>query len=147
MWIIEDRMRVTYRKANNKDYWEKRWFDIPSDAPMENENKYPLKYAKLTVNSHDGKILEAGCGAGRILSYLYYKNYDVVGIDFIESAIKKIKIKYKDINAEVSDISNTNFDDNSFDTILAFGLYHNFEIENQGRENHSLPERIPSRQQ
>ena len=96
---------------------------------MLNQESYPLKYAinAIKYNEKNQKILGAGCGAGRILSYLYYENYDVVGIDFIESAIKKIK--YKDIKAEVSDIINTNFDDNSFDTILVFGLYHNFEIE------------------
>ena len=41
-------MRVTYRKANNKDYWTKRWADIPADQPMQNHNAYPLKYAELT---------------------------------------------------------------------------------------------------
>ena len=124
-------MRKTFRSNNNKDYWQDRWNSIDADEVMLNKESYPLKYAinAIKYNEKNQKILEAGCGAGRILSYLYYKNYDVVGIDFIESAIKKIKIKYKDIKAEVSDIINTNFDDNSFDTILAFGLYHNFEIE------------------
>jgi len=42
-------LRVTYRNANNKDYWTKRWADIPADNPMENLNVYPLKYAEMTV--------------------------------------------------------------------------------------------------
>ncbi len=57
-------MRITYRNANNKDYWAKRWGDIPADSPMENADAYPLKYAQMTVKDKSGKILEAGCGAG-----------------------------------------------------------------------------------
>jgi len=59
-------MRITYRDRNNKNYWTKRWIDIEADEPMNNENKYPLKYSKLTVKDKNKIILEAGCGAGRI---------------------------------------------------------------------------------
>src|SRR5262245_595033 len=68
---LREPMRVTYRKANNKDYWTKRWADIPADQPMQNHNAYPLKYAELTVTAKDRPILEAGCGAGRILRYYH----------------------------------------------------------------------------
>ena len=125
-------MRKTFRSNSNKEYWEDRWESIDADDIMLNHNKYPLKYAVKTIaiNKQNQKILEAGCGAGRILAYLHFKNFNVFGIDFIESAIKKIKLKYEGINAEVGDITNTIFDDGTFDTILAFGLYHNFEYEN-----------------
>ena len=83
-------MRVTYRKANNKDYWTKRWADIPADQPMQNHNAYPLKYAELTVTAKDRPILEAGCGAGRILRYYHGLGHDIVGIDFISVAVEKL---------------------------------------------------------
>jgi hypothetical protein len=62
-------MRITYRKQYVKEYWAKRWEGIPADVPMENAYVYPLKYAELTITSKDGRILEVGCGAGRILKY------------------------------------------------------------------------------
>ena len=62
-------MRITYRTRGVKDYWEFRWSDISADEAMTNVNAYPLKYALRTVTSNDGAILEAGCGAGRILRY------------------------------------------------------------------------------
>ena len=110
---------------------ETRWDNIDADEIMINENEYPLKYAIKTIikKDKDQKILEAGCGAGRVLSYLHSKKYDVIGFDFIESAIKKIKLRYNEINVEVGNILNTRFEDNFFDTILSFGLYHNFQIE------------------
>lgn len=120
-------MRITYRNANNKDYWTKRWGDIPADSPMENAHKYPLKYAQMTVSDAGGKILEAGCGAGRILRYYHERNYDIVGIDFIEGAVSKLKAIDPSLHVEVGDITQLQFDDNAFDYVLAFGLYHNLE--------------------
>ena len=120
-------MRITYRNANNKDYWTKRWDDIPADLPMENLNAYPLKYAEQTVKDKAGKILEAGCGAGRILRYYHNRGYDIVGMDFIDVAISKLKEIDPTLQAEVGDITNLRFADQSFKYVLAFGLYHNLE--------------------
>ena len=125
-------MRETYRSEDNKTYWTKRWDSIDADEIMENTEKYPLKYTleAISLKNENQKILEAGCGAGRILSYLYNKNYNVVGIEFIDSAVKKIKIKNPEQQVYTMDILKTTFNDEEFDTILAFGLYHNFQLEN-----------------
>lgn len=118
-------MRITYRWKNNKEYWAKRWDSIPSDYSMENPNAYPLKFAQLTVQSKEGKILEAGCGAGRILRYYADKGYDIVGIDFIGSTVKKLKETDQTLKVEIGDITDLKYNDKSFKYVLAFGLYHN----------------------
>ncbi len=120
-------MRITYRNANNKDYWTKRWGDIPADAPMENLNVYPLKYAEMTIKDKSGKILEAGCGAGRVLRYYHNRGYNILGFDFIKVAIDKLKEMDPTLQAEVGDITDLRFPDKSFKYLLAFGLYHNLE--------------------
>ena len=118
-------MRITYRDKTNKNYWTKRWSDIGADQPMKNEKKYPLKYSILTVKDKNKKILEAGCGAGRILRYYHDKGYKIIGIDFIKEAIDKLKEKDSSLDVRVGDITKLNFENNFFDYILAFGLYHN----------------------
>ena len=85
-------MRITYRDKNNKSYWTKRWIDIDADEPMKNENKYPLKYSKLIVKNKEKLILEAGCGAGRILRYYHNNNYRIIGIDFVKEVIDKFRV-------------------------------------------------------
>jgi ubiquinone/menaquinone biosynthesis C-methylase UbiE len=120
-------MRITYRWSDNNEYWEKRWGDIPADHPMENLDVYPLKYAQLTIQSREGKILEAGCGAGRVLRYYADKGYDIIGIDFIKGAVDKLKAKDPKLQVEVGDISRLRFKDGSFNYVLAFGLYHNLK--------------------
>ncbi len=84
-------MRVTYRQRNIKDYWTSRWNDVEIDQYMINEKIYPLKYAKQMIKNNNGKILEAGCGNGWILRYFHEQNKEIIGIDFIESAIKNLK--------------------------------------------------------
>jgi SAM-dependent methyltransferase len=67
------------------------------------------------------KILEAGCGAGRILRYYHDRGYDIIGIDLIAVAISKLKEIDPTIQAEVSDITSLRFADQSFKYVLAFG--------------------------
>jgi SAM-dependent methyltransferase len=120
-------MRITYRTRGVKEYWTARWDEIPADAPMENLGVYPLKYAQMTVKDQAGKILEAGCGAGRILRYYHDRGYDIIGFDFIDVAISKLKEIDPTLKAEVGDITRLRFADQSFKYVLAFGLYHNLE--------------------
>ncbi len=127
-------MRITYRKNSAKEYWTKRWTAIEADEPMENTNVYPLKYTLrgIKLMRKGGKILEAGCGNGRILRWLYKNGYNVVGMDYIQEAIEKIK-KQTDIPAETGDITNLHYKDESFAMILAFGLYHSLPPELQDK--------------
>jgi len=120
-------MRITFRNHGVKSYWANRWNDIPADEPMANINTYPLKYALKTVDSKDGSILEAGCGAGRILRYYHDLGYDITGFDFIEVAIEKLKEVDESLKVEVGDITNLKYKNEQFRYLLAYGLYHNLE--------------------
>jgi ubiquinone/menaquinone biosynthesis C-methylase UbiE len=120
-------MRITYRNHNVKEYWSLRWDDIPADQPMGNHEVYPLKYAEEAIIDRSAKILEAGCGAGRILRYYHNQGLDIVGMDFIKVAIDKLIDVDCTLKVEVGDITSLRFDDESFKYVLAFGLYHNLE--------------------
>lgn len=121
-------MRHTYRYKNNFQYWTDRWEDLEVDSVMSNKDIYPLKYSEnLIKNDKHNSILEAGCGNGRLLKYYHNNGYDIFGIDFIDSAVKKLKKSDNSLKVEKMSIFNTNFTDNKFKFILAFGLYHNFK--------------------
>ena len=120
-------MRKVFRDKENTNYWENRWVNSGVDVDgFKNEEIYPIKYAKKIV-SESSKILEAGCGAGRV--YFHYKKlgYNIKGIEYSRNAVSNIL--QKDPNADViqGSISNLPYKDNSFNAVLAFGLYHNIE--------------------
>lgn len=104
-----------------------RWADIPADSAMANPEMYPLKHALEAVGANDGPILEAGCGAGRIVRYFHNHGYEIIGIDFIEAAIEKLRSADCTLKVEVGDITKLHFPDGSFRYLLAFGLYHGLE--------------------
>ena len=118
-------MRITYRDKDNINYWNERWQDIVPDNILSNEKKYPLKYSNLLIKSK-GKILEAGCGAGRVLRYYHKKGFDIYGIDFVESIILKLRNEDATLKVSAQSILNLDFRNEFFDYVLAFGLYHNF---------------------
>ncbi len=122
-------MRKTFRSKNNYQYWRDRWTDIDADEPMINQNYYPLKYSNMVINNNNQIILEAGCGAGRIVRYYHDKEYKIIGIDFIDEAISKLKKVDPTLNVKVGNILDLDFKNNYFDVVLAFGLYHNFHSE------------------
>ena len=58
---------------------------------MNDCKSYPLRYALETVNSKDGAILEAGCGAGRILRYYHDLEYDIRDLILLKLLSKNSK--------------------------------------------------------
>jgi SAM-dependent methyltransferase len=120
-------MRKTYRNKNVREYWGMRWQNVPADLPMENESVYPLCYSNQIINCTNGKILEAGCGAGRVLRYYHGRGYDIEGIDFIKEAIGKLERVDPSLKVSVGDITNLDYGSKTFDFVLAFGLYHNLD--------------------
>lgn len=120
-------MRITYRNQDVKDYWERRWSDIPADEAMTNTSVYPLKYAQAAIADRDVPILEAGCGAGRILRYYHQLGYDITGIDYIQVAIDKLRDVDATLKVDTGNITELDFADEQFGYVLAFGLFHNLQ--------------------
>ena len=120
-------MRKTYRNKNVREYWGVRWRNVPADLPMENESVYPLCYSNQMINRTNGRILEAGCGAGRVLRYYHDRGYDIEGIDFIKEVIDKLERVDPSLKVMVGDITKLSYRNDTFDFVLAFGLYHNLD--------------------
>lgn len=121
-------MRATYRSIGYKEYWHKRWSEVDVDDETNDINVDPLKYALMAVRRSGGPILVAGCGNGRLLKYFHNRGHEITGIDFIEVAISKIIESDGKLKASVANILATGLENSSFQTVLAFGLYHNLEF-------------------
>lgn len=77
-----------------------------------------IKHAK-------GKVLDIGCGAGRVALYLQELGHEVVGIDYAPDAIAACKVRgLKD--ALVMSVNDLKFNAETFDTVVMFG--NNFGI-------------------
>jgi len=74
----------------------------------------------------DKKILEGGCGLGPYLLHLHKKGYDIVGIDYNEAPLKRIKEFDKSVAVDVMDVRKLTFEDNTFGGYLSLGVIEHF---------------------
>ena len=77
-----------------------------------------IKHAK-------GRVLDIGCGAGRVALYLQTLGYEVVGIDLAPGAVKASRIMGLK-KAYVMSATDLKFERNTFDTVVMFG--NNFGV-------------------
>lgn len=73
---------------------------------------------------NDDKVLDVGCGNGRLLELLKDKTIDYTGIDVSEKLIGLAKKKYPKNNFIVADNLNLPFSDESFDKVFSVAVLH-----------------------
>lgn len=70
------------------------------------------------------KILDVGCGNGRLLETLKDKNIEYTGVDFSINLIEKAKQRYPQANFSVAEITNLPYENESFDSVFAIAVFH-----------------------
>jgi SAM-dependent methyltransferase len=68
----------------------------------------------------EGRVLDVGCGAGRVALYLQKMGFDVLGIDLSPLAVKVCKLRGLK-KVRVLSVTNIDLDCGKFDTLLMFG--------------------------
>ncbi|MDA1100155.1 MAG: class I SAM-dependent methyltransferase [Proteobacteria bacterium] len=123
-------MRISYRAHGGaQDYWQRRWDDVAVDSGSINLDRYPGRFAEhaLKLARPAGPVLEAGCGAGRVLRHYHERGVEIIGLDFIASVLAAIHREDARIPLAAGDITNLPFPNETFSAVLAFGLYHGLE--------------------
>ncbi len=70
------------------------------------------------------KVLDVGCGNGRLLELLKDKKIDYTGVDFSENLVNLAKQKYPQNNFLVADNLNLPFPDNNFNKVFSVAVLH-----------------------
>lgn len=97
---------------NEKEYWNMVANEKKFNTPFQMD--LFKKYVDL-----DKKILDYGCGYGRVLKELYDHGYNnLLGVDFSSEMIHRAKELYPYIDFNLIDGDTLNFDDESFDSIV-----------------------------
>jgi len=75
-----------------------------------------------TVNGD--KVLDLGCGNGRLYEFFKQKNVDYIGVDGSEKLIRLAQKRYFRANFKVADALNLPFSDNYFNKIYSIAVFH-----------------------
>lgn len=79
-----------------------------------------------------GKLLDYGCGNGRLLEIFRHKSVDYTGVDVSVELIKRAKEKYpvyRDKFFKISSQGSLAFPDDFFNLIVAIAVFHHFPEE------------------
>lgn len=85
------------------------------------------KYVELMIDGriNSGSAITLGCGVGRETIYLAKKGFDVIGVDFSPTAIKRARQRAEAAGVEVDfyvdDLTNLRHISGSFDLVTDFG--------------------------
>lgn len=127
-------MKRYYDKSNRRlvyigekaspDFWD-RLFDIenPRETIEKGKNdRFNLGILKKYVPDKRGRILEGGCGYGRIVYCMHVHGYESVGIDSAKETVERTKKLFPELDVRAGDISNLQFPDNYFTVYWSIGV-------------------------
>jgi SAM-dependent methyltransferase len=72
------------------------------------------------------RIIEGGCGCGHFVDSLTYWGYQVVGVDYAQQTITRVKEVRPDLDVRLGDVRRLEFEDGFFDGYLSMGVIEHF---------------------
>jgi len=106
--------------------WDKYW--MKKDQQKINNDPLYEEVMKLLPTNKNSLILEAGCGTGKWLLHFKEKGYkNLIGLDFSEIALRKIRENDKAVLLIKADIRKLPIKNNTFDLIFSFGVIEHFK--------------------
>ena len=114
-------------KDENKvwsEFWSKKesWLWILKFTPT---YKKIIKMFRVINLPADAKIIDAGCGTGKLASFWLNEGYDILGVDMSDGALAITNKKgVKTMKADI--LKGLPFEDNSFDLVYSDGLLEHF---------------------
>lgn len=107
--------------GNQTEYWERQW---------EGEVRAFDGQVRRLLACHlpsGGRVLEAGCGQGQIVSGLASLGHTVVGIDLARRALANCQHQNPTLPLSVADVCQMPFPDAAFNAVVSLGVVEHFE--------------------
>jgi len=104
------------------------------DKKFSQTRKFFWRDLEFTANyiKNEDKILDYGCGNGRLLEILKNKNINYTGVDISGKLIKLAKEKYENKNTKfikINSFQSLAFPDDYFNTVFSIAVFHHFPQE------------------
>lgn len=110
------------------DFWDKNWeSQLPSRDELERGES--TTWSSITgefLQPQDGCILEGGCGMGTHVAAIQRMGYTVVGVDYAEQTVMKVKSLAPQLDIRTGDVRQLPFPDASLAGYWSLGVIEHF---------------------
>jgi|CXWL01.1.fsa_nt_gi SAM-dependent methyltransferase len=120
-------MRKLTLAYDREKFWRSYWLEHGVDhGQFVDLGMYPIVQTLPHLKAED-KILECGCGAGRVVRHLHGAGFDITGLEYDGEILRKLKTAAPELNLVEGDATALPFPDASFDVVLCFGVVGTLE--------------------
>ncbi len=104
--------------------WNIDEFDLLYESCKVDDNvNLSLKY----IGNRNARILEVGCGSGRIVKYLKDLGYsNTEGIELNEQIVAEVTKRYPDLKIVSGDLLLANLESDAYDFLISLGVVEHF---------------------
>lgn len=113
--------------GNTPDFWEKNWEASSFERAVQFCVIDPLRPLFEKYSRPGALMLEGGCGMGNYVTYYASRGWRVIGLDFAQETLKKLRIRQPGLNLCGGDVSRLPFADETFDLYYSGGVVEHFE--------------------
>lgn len=118
---------VKSKEQTIKEFWASYWDRVDRDPDrISDDSIYPLfpvaKYVKP-----EWRILEAGCGMGRVFKHYFYQRQEIIGLEYDGGCLKKLRQENPDFLLLHADARAMPLKDETMDLVMGFGLVSSIE--------------------
>lgn len=117
----------------NIAFWEKAWNMVRTPYTQLPSLSYISRIPEELKKIGARKVLDLGCGSGWLSVYLARQGFEVLGVDVSEQAVNLAKTwalqEDLKIGFDVADAAQLNYEDGSFDAVVANSIFEHFPLE------------------
>ena len=88
----------------------------------------------LTYVEKNSKVLDLGCGNGRLYEVLKEKNVDYLGLDHNSELLKKAKENFPEAQFELGEMVDLKLEKQAFDTVFCIAAFHHIPTKRMRKE-------------
>jgi SAM-dependent methyltransferase len=114
-----------------RDAWRAIWDETDIDRELQTRGYARSRWIRERFVPHlpsNAPLLEAGCGLGSELIGLAGDGYRVVGVDYVTTALTRLKAHRPGLSLAAADVHALPFRDGTFGAYLSFGVLEHFDF-------------------
>lgn len=119
--------QVSEQAGGEAGFWENNWREGSLDETIRYCSVDPMLPIFRQYLPKGGLVLEGGCGMGHYVVFYRREGYRMVGLDFAQETVHRLKSAYANSPVTVGNVERLPFPDNCFEAYYSGGVVEHFE--------------------